>query len=93
MPASSGRLRNGQIEHLKPAKLLLARAKQIKVNKTKNQLRCSLRMRPKVVEQPDQLQLIVRVRVEPQFDGVKGLAEFDKAEVLSFLVIGRSRRA
>ena len=50
----------------------LARAKQIEVDKAKNQLRCSLRVRPEMVEQPDQLQLRIRVRVEPQFDGVVG---------------------
>src|SRR5207237_4393164 len=79
---------NGQIEHLKPAKLLRAHAKQIKVNKAKNQLRCNLRVRLEVIEQPDQLQLVVRMRIEPHFDRVVGLAEFDKAEVLYVLVVG-----
>ena len=61
--------------------LSLLEPDHLEINKTQLQPGDGLRMRPKIIEQPDQLQLSVRTRVEPEFDGLVLLAEFGQAEI------------
>jgi hypothetical protein len=39
-------------------------------------------MGTEIVEQPNQLQLVVRVRIKPQLDYVATLAHLDQSEIL-----------
>ena len=64
--------------HFPFAKSLRVRRDQLEVDEAQSQLGRDLRIRTEIIEQPNQLQLIIRVRIKPQLDGLVGLAEFDQ---------------
>jgi hypothetical protein len=41
-----------------------------------------VRMRPQVIQQPDQLQLRIRLRIDPKLDGIEALAELAQGDVV-----------